>query len=92
MGRSAPGKAATRWSTSPTLRSLREGLGDVGDELLGEGFHIGGAALVVLVVAEGGLGVGQSPVQEVSLSGGGDSCSAASRYMMAMLPRVWPAP
>ena len=42
-----------------------------GDELLGVGFVCGGAALVVLEVAQGGLGVGLSAVQEVALSGRG---------------------
>jgi len=50
-------------------RQLREGLGDDVDELLGSGFFIGGAALVVLEVAEGGLGVGLRAVQEVSPTG-----------------------
>jgi hypothetical protein len=52
-------------------QQFREGLGDVGEELLSLGFLIGGAALVVLVVAQGGLGVGVRTVQEVSLTGPG---------------------
>ncbi len=43
----------------------------MGEELLGVGFFVGGAALVVLVVAQGGLGVGLRAVQEVSLTGRG---------------------
>jgi hypothetical protein len=42
------------------LRQLREGLGDEGEESLGSVFLCGGAALVVLEVAQGGLGVGQT--------------------------------
>ena len=52
-------------------RQLREGLGDVGEELLGSVFLCGGAALVVLVVAQGGLGVGLRAEQDVSLTGPG---------------------
>jgi hypothetical protein len=50
-------------------RQLHEGLGDGGEELLGAGFVLGGAALVVLLVAQGGLGVGLGAVQEVALMG-----------------------
>jgi len=39
------------------LGQLGEGLVDVVEEAVGLGFEIGGATLVVLVVADGGLGV-----------------------------------
>ena len=49
------------------LGQLGEGLVDVVEEALGVGFVCGGAALVVLVVAEGGLGIGLGTVEVVTL-------------------------
>jgi hypothetical protein len=46
-------------------------LGDGGEELSGFGFVCGGAALVMIEVAQGGLGVGLRAVQEVALTGRG---------------------
>ena len=46
-------------------------MGDLVEELLGFGFVSGGAAVVVLEVAEGGLGVGLGADEKVALSGRG---------------------
>ena len=51
------------------LWQLGEGFSDGGEELLGFGFLISGAALVVLKVAQGGLGVGLRALQQVALTG-----------------------
>ena len=66
-------------------------MGDAVEKSLGFGFVFGYAALVVLVVAQGGLGVGQRTVHEVALTGAVDPRRAASWYMTAMLKRVAPA-
>ena len=66
-GKPATGGCSSRWRR----RFGNEGLGDGGEELLGLGFVCGGVAFVVLVVAQGGLGVGLRAVQEVALTGRG---------------------
>src|SRR5208282_2881715 len=72
------GWSSTQWTTAPARsrnpglrRQLREGLGDGGEESLGLGFLFGDAALVVLEVAQGGLGEGLGAAQEVALTGWG---------------------
>jgi hypothetical protein len=68
------------------VRQFREGLGDEVEESLGFGFPIGGAALVVLEVAQGGLGVGIRQDQTVSLTaeGGRNRGSDADVTTMAL--------
>lgn len=61
-------------------------MGDLGEELLGVGFPIGDAALVVLVVAQGGVGVGLRAEQQIALAGRDDR--RATRYAIGMTPSV----
>ena len=57
--------------TPTPLRARPQRPRNLVDQPLGQGFHIGGAALVVLEVAQAGLGVGRGATQQVAPAGRG---------------------